>query len=147
MPRSPRRPLSGDLSRHLEGPQPTSFDSASPELSHELGRAARLVRVLHEELASILRDELDDPRLNSVTLTAVTLSPDFAHLRAGFVPDEGHGATEVLRALEAATPLLRGRLAASVELKRVPSLRFTHDRDADGARAALRLLGPDNSEE
>lgn len=143
MPRTSRRGPRAELSAPLAPPADAGFDSASPDAGAEAGRAARLVRVIHEELGSILRDELDDPRLNTVTLTTVTLSPDYAHVRAGYVPDEEHAAVVVQRALEAATPLLRARLAASVEMKRVPTLRFTHDRDADAARAALRALDRD----
>jgi ribosome-binding factor A len=108
-------------------------------------RHERLTRVLHEELDALLRDELDDPRLDGVKVTYVELSVDYKNARVGFVgprnavhdggcapkpplrADDGPRREALLRALTGATPFLRARLAESVELKVLPALRFLWD--------------------
>jgi ribosome-binding factor A len=98
-------------------------------------RHARLTQILREELTALMRDELDDPRLDGVTITGVELSVDYRTARIRFIGPRRAQHTRderdhLERALARATPFLRGRLAESVELKQAPAIRFTWDQDA-----------------
>ena len=91
-------------------------------------RLLRLEQLLLEELKTIFAEEMSDPRLESVRPFAVTLSPDYRHARVHCVA-EGSPVprAELDRALARAAVFFRTRVADSIELKRVPELRFVLD--------------------
>jgi ribosome-binding factor A len=87
-------------------------------------RHQRLQVTILEELRSLLRDDVTDPELEGVGVTAVALSPDYKNAKVHFVIRRGGARGTIERALVRATPFLRRRLADSIELKRTPDLRF-----------------------
>jgi ribosome-binding factor A len=89
-------------------------------------RHARLQGLIFEELRALLRDDVSDPALNDVTITAVVLSVDYRHARVHFALATGDRA-QAERAFVRATPFLRARLADAIDMKRVPDLRFVFD--------------------
>jgi ribosome-binding factor A len=115
-------------------------------------RHQRMETSILEELASILRDDVTDPDLEGVRLTAVVLSPDYRNARVHFAVTRPRGATgaserseresviprapnerrvAVLRAFARAAPFLRGRLVEAIEMKRTPDLRFVYDSEIE----------------
>src|SRR4051812_25058607 len=95
-------------------------------------RHARLQELIREEIVALLRDEVRDPLLEPVRVTSVVLSVDYRHARVHFArlrPSQEPAAVlhDVQLALLRATPFLRARLAESLDLKRVPDLRFVFD--------------------
>lgn len=90
-------------------------------------RAERLSEAIREELSEIIGYETGDPRLLTVTVTGVHLSPDLRHARisvnVGNVPDQ----QEPLKALDAARRYLRRELASRLEIYRIPDLHFELD--------------------
>ncbi len=93
-------------------------------------RQERLERILLREVQTLIRDEAADPALDGVRLVSVQLSVDGGHARISYVVEaplaaQGqaeHGSRE---ALARATGFLRARLAALLNLKRLPKLSFT----------------------
>ena len=94
-------------------------------------RHQRLEVSILEELRSLLRDDVSDPELDGIGVTAVALSPDYKNARVHFVTRRGGVRATIERALERATPFLRRRLAEAIELKRTPDLRFTFEAEVD----------------
>jgi ribosome-binding factor A len=95
-------------------------------------RHARLEGLVLEELRALLRDDVSDPALMSVVITAIVLSVDYRHARVHFALREGtqnesHERARAERALGRATPFLRARLGDAIDLKRIPDLRFVFD--------------------
>lgn len=91
-------------------------------------RHARLEGLIREELDALLRDEVSDPCLDGVRVTAASLSVDYRHARVHFALGPGTFTRgEVERALVRATPFFRARLNDALDLKRVPDLRFVFD--------------------
>src|SRR2546421_13099574 len=103
--------------------------SREPGTGH---RHTRLQQLIEEELMALLRDEVQDPRLDEVRVTAVELSVDYRSARVRWVaPDETKPALDkVQRAFERASAFLRRRLGEALDLKRLPTLSFVFDRDA-----------------
>jgi ribosome-binding factor A len=93
-------------------------------------RHARLQEIIGAELALLLRNEVADPLLDDVRLTQCELSVDYSSVRAWFTV-AGSPSREQRRlveaALERASGFLRGRLAAAIDIKQTPRLRFTYD--------------------
>ncbi len=95
------------------------------------------------EVARILREEATDPRLRFVTLLRVEISADLggARLYWSDLAAEGDEAiARVARALDGAVPFVRRRLAAALELRRVPELHFHHDASLVEGTRTLALL-------
>lgn len=98
-------------------------------------RHARLQQIIGEEIAALVRDELEDPDVSGIVVLGTTLSVDYknAKIRFALASDENPSRDEVgrrERALARATPLLRARLGDSLDAKLIPQLRFVFDRDA-----------------
>ncbi|MCC6336397.1 MAG: ribosome-binding factor A [Myxococcales bacterium] len=78
--------------------------------------------LLLEELRTLFRIELIDPRLISITIVAAQLSADGSTARVAYAQRlEDPGLEE---ALERASGFLRARLAESLHWKRTPRLKF-----------------------
>jgi ribosome-binding factor A len=95
-------------------------------------RLIRLQELIQEELTALLRDDVTDPALYGVWITALALSVDYRHARVHYAlrgtEDEARRRrADVDRAFARATPFLRARLAEAIETKRVPDLRFVFD--------------------
>lgn len=105
-------------------------------------RTRRLNENVREALGSILSDEVGDPRLVLVTVTAVEVSPDMRYADVYVV---AHGDEQryeaMLQGLASARSRLRSALAARVAMKYVPELRFHLDTSVDeGMRIERALL-------
>jgi ribosome-binding factor A len=94
------------------------------------GRGSRLQELIREEVDSILRDEVQDPQLQEVRITACELSIDGARARLWYTTpagtyDPANAAIEA--ALARASRFVRTRLAETLALKRTPELVFRRD--------------------
>jgi ribosome-binding factor A len=94
----------------------------------EQHRAGRVSETIREELGEIIGYELDDPRIQSVDVTEVVVSPDMRHarVRVHLAGKEG-GRQDTLEALEGARHFLRRELASRLRLFRSPELHFEAD--------------------
>jgi ribosome-binding factor A len=94
-------------------------------------RHLRLQGLIFEELRALLRDDVSDPALANVRVTAVVLSIDYRHARIHYalvLPSDSHSEKmRTERALVRATAFFRARLADALDVKRVPDLRFVLD--------------------
>jgi ribosome-binding factor A len=91
-------------------------------------RSKRIAEAMREEVAEIINYELDDPRIQSVCVTEVLLSPGGkqAHVRLAI---EGTAAqqTESLERIQRASGYIRHVLAERIEVFRMPEIRFFAD--------------------
>jgi ribosome-binding factor A len=90
-------------------------------------RHLRVEASILEELRAILRDDITDPELEGVRLTAIVLAPDSKMARVHFAVPRRRPRTAVERAFIRASGFMRGRLAEGVEMKRTPDLRFVYE--------------------
>ena len=93
-------------------------------------RARRVSEAVKEELAEIIGFEMEDPRLESVSVTTATVSPDMRHAMVKVATDPGEE-KKALAALEHAKNFLRHELAARLNLRRIPELHFSPDSHPD----------------
>src|SRR5499427_416270 len=99
-------------------------------------RTVRLQELIREEVNLILRNEVRDPRLDSVVITMVELAGDGSCARLWFTAE---GDEDRREACEHVAGFLRTQLAESLGLKRTPELRFRRD-------PASRALARDTTE-
>jgi ribosome-binding factor A len=106
-------------------------------------RAERFARMIHEELTGILPD-LQDPRIVDVdiTVTQVRVSGDLgsAHVLIAVDTTDGKKRKALLKGLEKAEPFLRRQLAAALDAKKTPTVRFSIDDTDSRADRVERLL-------
>jgi ribosome-binding factor A len=104
-------------------------------------RSLRVSEAVREELAELVGFELDDPRLRTVTVSQVEVSPDGRHARIKVILEGDEQAQHAsLAALEHASHYLRHELASRLQLRRVPELHFEPDRWADADNRVDILL-------
>jgi ribosome-binding factor A len=106
-------------------------------------RQLRVGEELRHALIDVLRrGGLRDPLLADaqVTVSEVRMSPDLRAATAFVVPFGGGDAVALVAALNRAAPFLRGRIAQSVKLRLVPTLRFSPDRSFETAGRIDSLL-------
>jgi ribosome-binding factor A len=102
----------------------------------EFPRTRRVGEQVQRELASLIRDEIKDPRLGLVSVTAVMVSRDLSHAKV-FVSVLGDAEqTEAsVSVLKNAAGFLRHRLGKILHIRVIPELRFFLDRSLEeGAR-------------
>ena len=110
-------------------------------------RQARIGELLQEELSTLIQLEMQDPRLNGVTVTDVQISPDLGHARV-YVSVMGEAAAQQdgLRALQRASGFMRRELSARLDLRRVPDFSFYLDKSVARSQRILDLFDRIKSE-
>lgn len=104
-------------------------------------RPERFGETLREEIAEIVGFELDDPRLESVTVTDVDVSPDKGDAKVYVIigGDESEK-TAALAALRRASTFVHQRLARSLNVRHVPQLHFVRDTAEENAARVGEIL-------
>ncbi|HZD05790.1 MAG TPA: 30S ribosome-binding factor RbfA [Longimicrobiales bacterium] len=104
-------------------------------------RQARLNEQLKREISRIVRRELSDPRIRSVTVTGAEVTSDLAHAKV-FIRTlrTDSDVEQALEGLRAAAPRVRRDLGKELHLRRVPELHFEEDRTLERAMRIERLL-------
>jgi ribosome-binding factor A len=105
-------------------------------------RAGRIAEAIHQELATLLKREVSDPRLTNINVTHVSVDRELAYATIHVSALDGADRREeILKGLKAAQGFLRSRLAAVIALRSFPRLRFRWDSSAERAARIEELLG------
>jgi ribosome-binding factor A len=86
-------------------------------------------------------DQLQDPRIGFVTVTAVETSPDLRNAQVHVSvlgSDSERDAT--MKALRASRGVLQAAISSELTLKRTPTLSFHYDDTAERAARLTRML-------
>ncbi len=104
-------------------------------------RLKRIEDRIREDLSEILVREVADPRLAGISVTGVKVDRELAYADIFVSAVEGQGRKEeVLEGLRHAAGFLRSALAANIELRTFPRLRFHWDVTPERADHIERLL-------
>ena len=100
-------------------------------------RAQRVAEQIQREVAQLLRDEVKDPRVGRVTITAVEVSADLSHAKIFVTHLAGREHAEAaMQALQHTAGFLRTELSHRMQLYTVPQLHFAYD---DSIETGMRL--------
>lgn len=102
-------------------------------------RSDRVCEQIRRDLADIIRTELKDPRIGMISLTAVELTPDYAHAKIFFTTLDTSHLPEIQVGLRRAGGFMRRELGRRVRIHTLPELHFIHD-DSLERGASLSLL-------
>ncbi len=104
-------------------------------------RVERLNEQFKREITDIVRNEVRDPRVGTLSVTAVEAAPDLTFARAFIaVPGDEGEKEQTLEGLRAAAPFIRGELGRRLHIRRAPELQFELDRGLEHALRIERLL-------
>jgi ribosome-binding factor A len=105
------------------------------------GRMRRVDEAVREVLSGVITQELKDPRVGFVTVTAVETSPDLRHARVfvSVLGDDAHRQRS-MDALRSAHGYLQRRVASELTLKHTPTLNFMYDDSVDRSLRIQELL-------
>jgi len=109
----------------------------------------RVDEAVRAVLSDVITQELKDPRVGFVTVTAVKTSPDLRHARVyvSVLGDEAVRA-DSLAGLGSAHGFLQRRIASELRLKHTPALEFAYDDTVDrGIRLSALLDDRDERDE
>jgi ribosome-binding factor A len=110
-------------------------------MPRDFPRTRRVGEQIQRELATLIRDEIRDPRLGMVSVSAVEVSRDLSQAKV-FVSTlgEAEDADASLQVLEGAASFLRHRLGQRLVMRHVPQLHFRLDHSiAQGARLSALI--------
>ena len=104
-------------------------------------RTTRLAHQFQQEIATIIHQELKDPRLGFVTITRVELSNDLRHAKVLFSclgPEDERARSH--DALDHSARFIYGLLKKRFHVKAIPELSFHYDESIAGAIALEETL-------
>jgi ribosome-binding factor A len=104
-------------------------------------RLKRIANRIREDLSELLVTEVNDPRLAGISITDAKVDRELAFADIFVSAVEGHERRkEVMEGLASAASFLRRTLAARIELRVFPRLRFHWDPTPEHADHIERIL-------
>ena len=105
-------------------------------------RSERVGELLTEVIADVLREDIRDPRVSAVTITAAKVTKDLRQARIYFTILGGASENKdtVLAGLKSALGFIRARIGKQLKLRFVPALEFFYDDSVDEAERIEKLL-------
>lgn len=112
--------------------------------SHGFSRGERVAEQIHRDLVELLR-RIKDPRvaqwLPLVTLTAVEVTPDYAHAKVFYTSLAGdEHAHEIAQGLAHAAGFLRRELGRRLHIHHIPELTFVFDASVERGMRLSHLI-------
>ena len=102
-------------------------------------RSDRVAEQVRRDLADLIQNELKDPRVGMISLTAVELTPDYAHAKVFFTTLDTEHLEEVERGLKRSAGFLRRELGQRIHIHTLPELHFVYDNSLERG-ASMSLL-------
>lgn len=104
-------------------------------------RKERLDELMRRELETIISYEMEDPRLENITVTDVDVASDLQMVRVYIgLLDGSQGERDVLEGLERARGYIRNQIAGRVQLRRLPDFVFRIDHSLGQAQRIDAIL-------
>lgn len=110
-------------------------------MPRDFPRTRRVGEQLQRELAKLIRDEIGDPRLGMVSISAVEVSRDLSHAKVFFSTlGTQQEADASLQVLQGAAGFLRHLLSQNIKMRNIPQLHFKQDQSlVEGARLSALI--------
>ena len=104
-------------------------------------RPERLAESLKEEISEVVSFELDDPRLEAVTVTDVNVAPDLRDAKVYVLIRGTEGEIgQALAVLQRASPYVRQQVAANLDMRFAPHIHFVRDTAEENAARVGEVL-------
>lgn len=107
-------------------------------------RQDRVADQIRDRLALLFSlEEISDPRLDGVTITAVKVTPDLqlASVYYRVLDNSDESRKQAQKGFESCNGFLRKKLSEGLDLRRVPELRYFFDESIERGAHIEKLLG------
>jgi ribosome-binding factor A len=96
-------------------------------MARDFNRTDRVAEIIQKELAHLIFQEVNDPRVGMITISYVKLSKDLAHAKIFVSVMAEETAAESIKTLNKAAGFLRTLLAKRIKMRVIPALQFYYD--------------------
>lgn len=104
-------------------------------------RPERLAESLREEISEVVGFELDDPRLETVTVTDVEVSSDLRDAKVYvLVRGSDEEIAQAMKSLRNASTFVRQQVAMNLDLRYAPHVHFVRDTAEENAGRVGEIL-------
>jgi ribosome-binding factor A len=104
-------------------------------------RSDRAAEAIRAAVTKAIREEVSDPRLSFVTITACEVTHDLQHAKVFYtVLGEEDARQKAQAGFQSALPFLRSIVGEEVQLRAVPELSFRYDNSTDNALRIEEIL-------
>ena len=104
-------------------------------------RPERLAESLREEIGEVVSFELDDPRLEAVTVTDVKVSDDLRDAKVYvLITGSEDEVAKAMRSLQHAAAFVRQQVTLNLDLRHAPHLHFVRDTAEENASRVGKIL-------
>jgi ribosome-binding factor A len=91
-------------------------------------RQEKIAEEIRREVSTIIHFELQDPRIQGITVTGVKMTPDLRVARVYFtIPGEPERGWAALKGLKSSSGLIKRLISQRVLLKFMPNFEFFYD--------------------
>ncbi len=108
-------------------------------------RGDRVAEQARRDPADLIRSELKDPRVGMISLTAVELTPDYAHAKVFFTTLNSEHLKEIEQGLKRASGFLRRELGRRIHIHTLPELHFIYDSSLEYGASMSALIEKANA--
>jgi ribosome-binding factor A len=108
-------------------------------------RSDRVAEQVRRDLADLIRTELKDPRVGMISLTAVELTPDYAHAKIFFTTLNAEHLPDIEKGLKRAAGFLRRELGRRIHIHTLPELHFIYDASVERGASLSQLIDEANA--
>ena len=108
-------------------------------------RSDRVAEQVRRDLADLIRRDLKDPRVGMISLTAVELTPDYAHAKVFYATLNSEHLEEIERGLKRASGFLRRELGRRIHIHTLPELHFVYDNSIERGTSMSQLIDQANA--
>ncbi|MCP3869944.1 MAG: 30S ribosome-binding factor RbfA [Gammaproteobacteria bacterium] len=110
-------------------------------MAREFSRTDRVGSQIRRELAALIIEALDDPRLGMLTIQEVRVSKDFSHAKVFYTSMGGSLAMgEINGILKDAASFFRHELGQRLKLRGIPELHFYYDESVEKGEKLSSLI-------
>jgi len=105
-------------------------------------RPERVQEALRQEISKIVQNEMKDPRIGFLTITAVEITKDLRHAKVFFSTlGEMKNKRLALKALISARGYIKGLVGERVKMRYMPQLEFKIDESLERGQKINDILG------
>ncbi len=94
---------------------------------------ASVEKLLKRKLGLLIIRKMNDPRVNTVTITKLDVTPDLKEARVGMtvLDRDNHDEQEMLEVMQGASGFLQSEIGRTTDIKNIPQLEFYLDDSID----------------
>lgn len=111
-------------------------------MPREFARSDRVAQTINRQLAMILRNQVKDERVSSLTITEVEVTKDLrqAKVFVTCMSDDNVDIEDTMLAVDNASGFIRRKLASVIDMRHCPNLLFAYDNSiSEGARMSALI--------